>query len=916
MKKYTTNVLISWLFVLPLMLPFLLNAQISFLEKDFYNQVALGDRLLHPVGIAFDHMGTGYIWLKRGVVVVLDTTGQLLERPLIDISEEVVGNNDHGLLGFALDPEFRQNGYFYLFYTVDRHHLFHFGKESYDPEKTIINEATIGRITRYQADVAKGFRQVVPGSRKMLVGEDIADRSFPVLMGSHGMGTLAFGKDGTLLASCGDASAFQRWDIGSDKDTYFVQALGDGIILEKENVGSYKAQLIDNLAGKIIRIDPETGDGLSSNPFYDSSDPRAPSSRVWALGFRNPYRFVFTPTSGSHDPLEGNPGHMIVGDVGVGSWEEISTVEKGGENFGWPFYEGLEYRWQFWGNSTLNLDVPNPLYRQGGCGQAFLSFENLFKEVNKVGVYQFLNPCNQLKEIPASINTFVHKRPIIAWSNAAWNPPARALLPAFEADGKASELRIEESAQIEAIDFDGYSVIPGFFYQNGNFPEKYEGALFVADFSGWIKVFYFDKNDQLTKIEGFLNREKGIVGLTQNPRDGCLYYVQFNTHSINKICFGGNPPPNAIIAVSKNYGASPLTVQFDASQSFDPFGEMLTYFWDFGNGNTSSQTQPTVTFEASSDEPTIQKIKLKVTDEIGKMDSTTQIISLNNTPPQVTITSFENGDQYPVSGASLLQLSAQVIDAEHKEQDLDYTWQVFLHHNLHFHPEPEQKERESSTIIAPLGCESGTYWYRIRLTVRDLAGLESFDEKEIFPYCGPPIVTDFALKGKANDEGINLDWSFTQNVDNIEKLELYRGSSYNELQIIQPVFALDNFNYFDAAPINGDNYYQLKVLNEEGLYDFSNLIKIQFPLDPLIRIFPNPVLGTSFRLGLREAFNEQINLKVFNAIGQQVIDYQLDAVKGEAFLRTVLIPQMTRGIYLYQVENGEQIYTGKLAIEQ
>ena len=50
---------------------------------------------------------------------------------LIDISEEVGGWRDHGLLGFALHPNFRQNGYIYLAYTVDHHHLTKFGTTNY-----------------------------------------------------------------------------------------------------------------------------------------------------------------------------------------------------------------------------------------------------------------------------------------------------------------------------------------------------------------------------------------------------------------------------------------------------------------------------------------------------------------------------------------------------------------------------------------------------------------------------------------------------------------------------------------------------------------------------------------------------------------------------------------------------------------
>ena len=78
-------------------------AQVHFLKEDFSNQKVIGDgQLLHPTSIRFDDNGTGYLTLKRGIVMVLDTLGKLQATPLLDISEEVVGDADHGLVSICL----------------------------------------------------------------------------------------------------------------------------------------------------------------------------------------------------------------------------------------------------------------------------------------------------------------------------------------------------------------------------------------------------------------------------------------------------------------------------------------------------------------------------------------------------------------------------------------------------------------------------------------------------------------------------------------------------------------------------------------------------------------------------------------------------------------------------------------------
>jgi MYXO-CTERM domain-containing protein len=64
---------------------------------------------------------------------------------------------------------------------------------------------------------------------------------------------------------------------------------------------------LDQYAGKILRIDVATGDGLATNPYYRAGIDALDSvrARIWAIGFRNPFRFTFHPVAGtpSDDPM-------------------------------------------------------------------------------------------------------------------------------------------------------------------------------------------------------------------------------------------------------------------------------------------------------------------------------------------------------------------------------------------------------------------------------------------------------------------------------------------------------------------------------------------------------------------------------------------------------------------------------------
>ena len=81
------------------------------------------------------------------------------------------------------------------------------------------------------------------------------------------------------------------------------------------------------MAGKVFRVDPITGQGPASNPYYDGN-PDSNRSKAYTIGFRNPFRFALHPVT----------GEIYVSDVGWELWEELNV--GAGKNFGWPCFEG------------------------------------------------------------------------------------------------------------------------------------------------------------------------------------------------------------------------------------------------------------------------------------------------------------------------------------------------------------------------------------------------------------------------------------------------------------------------------------------------------------------------------------------------------------------------------------------------
>ena len=126
---------------------------------------------------------------------------------------------------------------------------------------------------------------------------------------NHNGGQLQFGPDGFLYLGTGDGGS------GGDPPD--------------------NAQNPESLLGKLLRIAPRRKKGYDvpdSNPFVGG----AGRDEIYSLGLRNPWRFSFDRAN----------GHLTIGDVGQGAWEEIDheTLESArGANFGWDNLEGTHF---------------------------------------------------------------------------------------------------------------------------------------------------------------------------------------------------------------------------------------------------------------------------------------------------------------------------------------------------------------------------------------------------------------------------------------------------------------------------------------------------------------------------------------------------------------------------------------------
>jgi len=166
--------------------------------------------------------------------------GQLLGTPFLDVSSLVSGGFEQGLLGLAFDPDYANNGRFYVNYTD-------------------LSGDTV--ISRFQVSANP---DIASPTETMLL-------TFTQPFANHNGGHLAFGPDGYLYIASGDG--------GSGGDP-----MNNG-------------QSINTLLGKLLRIDVSGAlyTSPSSNPFFGATPGL---DEIWAYGLRNPWRFSFDRSNG------------------------------------------------------------------------------------------------------------------------------------------------------------------------------------------------------------------------------------------------------------------------------------------------------------------------------------------------------------------------------------------------------------------------------------------------------------------------------------------------------------------------------------------------------------------------------------------------------------------------------------------
>lgn len=237
--------------------------------------------LTRPVFITNAADGTNRMFVvqQRGLIRVVEPASTT-PTTFLDLSGLVSqSGNERGLLGLAFHPDFENNNYFFVNYTRSS------------------DGATV--IERYRAINNNTVGDPKSGVPIITIAQDFSN---------HNGGHIDFDADDNLFIGMGDGGS------GNDPNN--------------------RAQNINSLLGKMLRITPSLAANVGQSPYTNPPDNPyvgvAGADEIYAIGLRNPYRWSFD---------RGGTNELWAGDVGQNAIEEVDIVRLG-KNYGWRVYEG------------------------------------------------------------------------------------------------------------------------------------------------------------------------------------------------------------------------------------------------------------------------------------------------------------------------------------------------------------------------------------------------------------------------------------------------------------------------------------------------------------------------------------------------------------------------------------------------
>ncbi len=189
-------------------------------------------------------------------------------------------------------------------------------------------------------------------------------------------------------------------------------------------------------------------------------------------------------------------------------------------------------------------------------------------------------------------------------------------------------------------------------------------------------------------------------------------------------------------------------------------------------------------------------------------------------------------------------------------------------------------------------------------------------------FTNPLPVELISFKGAWERENVLLKWT-TASEENFSHFEIQKlNHSETKWETISNVRGAEentlieqSYVYLDHNP-NHKNYYRLKMIDNDGTYEYSKIVTINSIQDNQgVSISPNPSFGViNFNITSKSSSIKNGLLKVVDINGKIIESMIIELDNNESFSFEMDLSELPAGVYFYSLVSSEGVDSGKIRI--
>jgi hypothetical protein len=177
----------------------------------------------------------------------------------------------------------------------------------------------------------------------------------------------------------------------------------------------------------------------------------------------------------------------------------------------------------------------------------------------------------------------------------------------------------------------------------------------------------------------------------------------------------------------------------------------------------------------------------------------------------------------------------------------------------------------------------------------------------VFGPFAPLAIDQLSINAYQKNAGALVEWTAKTetDMDHYEVERSFDGTQFSKQTTVAAIGNSNvavNYNWFDASPQTGYNFYRIKAVDKSGQTKYTSVVKVLIgKSDASVSVYPNPLNGKTIGLQLWNMDKGTYTVSLYNSMGQKVFSTPVQHSGGSATKTIELGNALPGGVYQLSV---------------